>query len=78
MITYANCPLYWQSKLQSEMTLSTTEEEYIALPQLLWKIILLINLLSELNILILQMAFQRSNAGFLKIIAAVWHWQKLC
>ena len=35
MIMYANCPLYWQSKLQSEIALSTTEAEYIALSQAL-------------------------------------------
>lgn len=49
MITYANCPLYWQSKLQSEIALSTTEAEYIALSQALREIIPLINLLSEVK-----------------------------
>ncbi len=31
IIKYAGCPLMWQSKLQTEIALSTTEAEYIAL-----------------------------------------------
>jgi hypothetical protein len=33
IITFASCPLLWSSKLQSEVALSTTEAEYIALSQ---------------------------------------------
>ena len=49
MILYANCPLYWSSKLQTEITLSTTDAEYIALSQSLREVIPLINLLGELK-----------------------------
>ena len=31
VILYANCPIIWSSKLQTEIALSTTESEYIAL-----------------------------------------------
>jgi len=31
IITYCRCPIHWFSKLQSEISLSTTESEYIAL-----------------------------------------------
>lgn len=31
IITYCNCPIHWASNLQSEIALSTTESEYIAL-----------------------------------------------
>lgn len=31
IITYCGCPIHWASKLQSEIALSTTESEYIAL-----------------------------------------------
>jgi hypothetical protein len=31
VIQYAGCPMYWQSKLQTEIALSTAEAEYIAL-----------------------------------------------
>jgi hypothetical protein len=33
VITFASCPILWSSKLQSEIALSTTEAEYIALSQ---------------------------------------------
>lgn len=35
IIMYANCPIYWVSKLQTEIALSTAEAEYIALSQAL-------------------------------------------
>ena len=31
IVTYCGCPVHWASKLQSEIALSTTESEYIAL-----------------------------------------------
>ncbi len=31
IITYCGCPIHWASKLQTEIALSTTESEYIAL-----------------------------------------------
>jgi hypothetical protein len=31
VITYCGCPIHWVSKLQSEIALSTTKSEYIAL-----------------------------------------------
>jgi hypothetical protein len=31
VITFCGCPVIWASKLQSEITLSTTESKYIAL-----------------------------------------------
>jgi hypothetical protein len=33
IIMFANCPLLWASKLQTEVALCTTEAEYIALSQ---------------------------------------------
>jgi hypothetical protein len=35
VIMYANCPIFWASKLQTEIALSTAEAEYIALSQAL-------------------------------------------
>eukprot|EP00957_Ditylum_brightwellii_P035554 2695626-Ditylum_brightwellii.AAC.1 len=32
VIKYANCPIVWMPKLQTEITLSTIESEYVALP----------------------------------------------
>ena len=48
-ILYANCPIIWSSKLQSEITLSTTEAEYVALSQSLRDTLPLIQLLRELR-----------------------------
>ena len=31
MVTFANCPLLWVSKLQTEISLSTLHSEYVAL-----------------------------------------------
>ena len=41
MVRYANCPLYWSSKLQTEISLSTTEAQYIVLSQSLREVILI-------------------------------------
>ncbi len=47
---YANCPILWLvSHLQTEITLSTAEAEYIALSQALCDVIPLITLLKEIN-----------------------------
>ena len=39
IIKYRNCPILWASKLQSEISLSTEEAEYIALSQSMREII---------------------------------------
>ena len=49
IINYANCPVIWSSKLQSEIALSTTEAEYIALSQSLRDVLPLVGLLRELQ-----------------------------
>ncbi len=47
VITYAQCPIVWGSKLQTEITLSTTEAEYIALSTSAREIIPLLSLAQE-------------------------------
>jgi hypothetical protein len=49
VIMYANCPIHWVSRLQTEIALSTAEAEYIALSQALRDVIPLITLLREIN-----------------------------
>ena len=49
IIKYANCPIVWSSKLQTETALSTTEDEYISLSSALRECIPLITLLAEIN-----------------------------
>ena len=46
---YAGCPIYWCSKLQTEIALSTTESEYIALSSAMREVIPFLNLMQEVN-----------------------------
>jgi hypothetical protein len=39
IITYAGCPMHWSSKIQTEIALSTTEAEYMALSQALREVL---------------------------------------
>ena len=45
VLMYANCPVLWCSKLQTEIALSTTEAEYIALSQSMREVIPFMTLL---------------------------------
>jgi hypothetical protein len=47
LITYAGCPMHWASKMQTEIALSTTEEEYIALSQSMREVLPITWLLEE-------------------------------
>jgi hypothetical protein len=49
VITYANCPILWSSKLQSEIALSTTKAEYISLSQSLRDLIPMRAIIQELS-----------------------------
>jgi hypothetical protein len=49
IIFYAGCPVSWASTLQSQIALSTTEAEYIAMSQALRDIIPIMNLLQEMR-----------------------------
>ncbi len=49
IIFYAGCPVSWASKLQSQVALSTTEAEYIAMSQALHDVIPSMNLLQEMS-----------------------------
>jgi hypothetical protein len=48
VINYAGCPLVWASKLQTEIALSSTESEYVALSQALREVLPLMRLVEEL------------------------------
>jgi hypothetical protein len=49
IITYAGCPVYWSSKLMTEVALSTTEAEFVAASESLRTVIPLMNLVKELK-----------------------------
>ena len=48
LLTFGNVPILWSSKLQSEISLSTLELEYIALSQGMRKLLLARRFLFEL------------------------------
>jgi hypothetical protein len=50
VICYARCPVFWQSKLQTEIALSIAEAEYIVLSQALRKTIPMKNLMRDMNV----------------------------
>ena len=50
VITYAGIPIFWRSKLQTEIALSTCEAEYIALSTAMREVIPLIQLLKDLKV----------------------------
>ena len=47
----AGCPIYWQSKLQTEIALSTAEAEYIVLSQALREALPMTSLMKEINVI---------------------------
>ena len=49
VISYAGCPIHWCSKLESEIALSTTEAEYIAMSMAMREVLPFLNLMSELK-----------------------------
>ena len=49
VIFYVDCPLLWASHVQTEITLSTAEAEYVALSTAMREIISLMQLMDELK-----------------------------
>jgi hypothetical protein len=49
IVLYAGCPVCWASKLQSQVALSTTEAEYIAMSMALRDVIPVMNLIEEIK-----------------------------
>jgi hypothetical protein len=49
IIFYAGCPISWASKLQSQVALSTTKSEYIAMSQALKDIIPIMGLIQKMR-----------------------------
>ena len=76
---YAGCPIAWQSKLQTEIALSTTESEYISLSQATRSLLFLLELFQEVKDLGLDFTFPKAqvyatcfedNAGCLELAKA--------
>jgi hypothetical protein len=49
VLMYANCPIFWFSRLQTEIALSTAESEYIALSAALRAVIPCMTMMEEIN-----------------------------
>ena len=49
VIFHANCPVTWQSKLQSAISLSTTEAECVALSSAMRDVMCLVHLIEEIK-----------------------------
>ena len=49
VIMYAGCPITWTSKLQTEIALSTTESEYMALSTAMREVLPFLNLMQEIS-----------------------------
>jgi hypothetical protein len=49
VIKYADCPIFWKSKLQTKIALSTAKAEYIALSTALREVIPLLTVMEEIN-----------------------------
>ena len=49
VIFYGGCPLLWASRLQTEITLSTAEAEYVALSSAMREVIALMQLMNEID-----------------------------
>ena len=52
VIRYTGCPVIWSSKLQTEISLSTAEAEYIAISQALQEALLVQRLSKEINCIV--------------------------
>jgi hypothetical protein len=52
VIRLCGCPILWVSKLQTEIALSTTESEYIALSQAMHEVIPLLDIYGHINTLL--------------------------
>ncbi len=63
IIFYAGCPVSWDSKLQSQVALLTTEAEYIFMSQSLRDVIPVMNLLQEMRERYFQVICTKPHVG---------------
>ena len=72
VISYAGCPIFWHSKLQTEIVLSTTEAEYIALSQAMRDVLPFLNLMKEIREVV---PLQQNDP---KLFCKVWEDNRSC
>ena len=71
VIMLADCPILWCSKLQTQISLSTTEAEYIAISQSLREAIPIMNLVKEIKLKVLSIIKQISHVGGPNLVIVV-------
>ena len=49
VIKHMNCPIFWTSKLQTEISLSTMEADYVALSHCMCEVIPFLSLIQEIH-----------------------------
>ena len=74
VISYAGCPIHWCSKLESEIALSTTEAEYIAMSMAMREVLPFLNLMSELSAFLPQQLTEKQPRFF----CTVWEDNRSC
>ena len=72
VISYAGCPIYWGSRLQTEIALSTTEAEYIALSVAMREVLPFLNLMEEMR------SFLPVSKDEPKFFCKVWEDNRSC
>ena len=72
VISYAGCPIHWCSKMESEISLSTTEAEYIALSMAMRDVLPFLNLMMELK------EFLPVSEAQPKFFCTVWEDNRSC
>jgi hypothetical protein len=72
VISYAGCPIHWCSKMETEIALSTTEAEYIALSMAMRDVLPFLNLMSEIK------AFLPVSNADPKFFCKVWEDNQSC
>ena len=72
VISYAGCPIFWHSNLQTEIALSTTEVEDIALSQAMRDVLLSLNLMKEIHEVV---PLQQNDPKF---FCTVWEDNRSC
>jgi hypothetical protein len=79
-ITYAGCPMHWASKMQTEIALSSTEAEYIALSQAMREVIPIMWLLDEAHEMGVPVMNQQPRVMFKVFEGGYWmkHMRWVC
>ena len=74
VISCAGCPIHWCSKMESEIALSTTEAEYIAMSMAMREVLPFLNLMSEIKVFLPRQLTEKQPRFF----CTVWEDNRSC